>query len=80
MTAPRRAVPGPADRMPVGRAQTVLQRLGREEFDESEAPYKPAETLARFRNRLIHYRPEWRTAGAAPGDYWIAKGCPVNDL
>ncbi|MFM9452246.1 hypothetical protein [Streptomyces europaeiscabiei] len=55
----------------VKRAQTVLQRLGREEFDESEAPYKPAETLARFRNRLIHYRPEWRTAGAAPGDYWI---------
>ncbi|MEV6251065.1 hypothetical protein AB0M38_33590 [Streptomyces sp. NPDC051742] len=57
----------------VERAQAVLQRLGREEFNEGGAPYKPAETLARFRNRLIHYRPEWRTAGTAPGDYWIAR-------
>ncbi|NBM18819.1 hypothetical protein [Streptomyces sp. GC420] len=64
----------------VDRAQTVLQRLSREKFDESETPYKPAQTLARFRNRLIHYRPEWRTAGARPGDYWIAQELEPLDL
>jgi hypothetical protein len=54
------------------RTQEALRRLGRDPFDEGDAPYGPAQTLGRLRNSLIHYRPEWRTAGAGRGNNKIA--------
>ncbi|MFH8577094.1 hypothetical protein [Streptomyces zaomyceticus] len=60
---------GPA---PVGKAKEILALFGKSAFDEDSAPYKPAQTLGRLRNRLVHYRPAWRVAGVGRGDDWFA--------
>jgi hypothetical protein len=67
-----------ANNRTLDRYQLVLHLLGRQPFDRGTAFFQDLDLLIRFRNSLVHYKPEWRPAGIEGGptsaDSKLARG------